>query len=257
MTGAVTDTGVSAPLVDRYVDLIGQEEVEELRTLARPLAGRRVQMVNSTAVGGGVAEMLNRLMPLMAELGLAISWDVLAGSQDFFEVTKAFHNALHGDHYEARQEDFDIFLAYNERNRPLARADSSGHWIWRCHIDLSQPNEAVWGFLENFVARYDGAIFSSPVFARQLPIPQYLFFPSIDPLADKNRELEPELVRAITESYGIDPKRTILTQISRCSRAAGRRTTRRAARSWPRLARPPMAIRTSTFWSCRLRRRSR
>jgi trehalose synthase len=99
-----------------------------------------------------------------------------------------------------------------------ARKEHDGHWIWRCHIDLSRPNAAVWNFLEGFVARYDGAIFSSPEFSRQLSIPQFLFYPSIDPLADKNRELEPELVRAIVESFGIDSKRPILTQISRFDR---------------------------------------
>jgi trehalose synthase len=99
-----------------------------------------------------------------------------------------------------------------------SRRDQSGHWIWRCHIDLSRPNPAVWGFLEPWVNRYDGAIFSSAEFARHLPVPQYLFYPSIDPLSEKNRELEPELVRSTLERFGIDPQRTILTQISRFDR---------------------------------------
>ena len=238
MTGAFAKTASGSPHLDQYVPLLGAAEIDELRALARPLVGRHIQMVNSTAVGGGVAEILSRLLPLMGELGLAVSWEVLAGAQDFFEVTKAFHNALHGDRYDAKQEDFDIFLAYNEKNRRLLRPDTeftvihdpqpaaliearenhSGHWIWRCHIDLSHPNPAVWGFLETYVTRYDGAIFSSPAFARQLPIPQYLFFPSIDPLSDKNRELEPDFVRAVAERYGIDTKRPILTQISRFDR---------------------------------------
>jgi len=238
MTAGSAKIASASPLLDQYVPLLGAAEIDELRALARPLVGRHIQMVNSTAVGGGVAEILTRLLPLMGELGLAVSWEVLAGAQDFFEVTKAFHNALHGDRYEAKQEDFDIFLAYNERNRRLLRPDTeftvihdpqpaaliearenhSGHWIWRCHIDLSRPNPAVWGFLEKYVTRYDGAIFSSPAFARQLPIPQYLFFPAIDPLSDKNRELEPDFVRAVAESYGIDTKRPLLTQISRFDR---------------------------------------
>jgi trehalose synthase len=238
MIAIPAETALTSSLLGQYVSVVGGAEIEELRELARPLEGRHIQMVNSTSVGGGVAEMLNRLFPLMAELGLTASWDVLAGGPEFFEVTKSFHNALHGGVYEVRQRDFDIFLAYTERNRALlrqdaeftvmhdpqpaalidARADRSGHWIWRCHIDLSQPNEAVWGFLENFVVRYDGAIFSSPEFARQLPIPQYLFYPSIDPLSDKNRELETELVHAVMERYGIDQKRPVLTQISRFDR---------------------------------------
>jgi trehalose synthase len=166
MTAGTAKIASSSPLLDRYIPLLGAAEIDELRALARPLVGRHIQMVNSTAVGGGVAEILNRLLPLMGELGLAVSWEVLAGAHDFFEVTKSFHNALHGDPYEAKQEDFDIFLAYNERNRRLLRPDTeftvihdpqpaaliearenhSGHWIWRCHIDLSRPNPAVWDF---------------------------------------------------------------------------------------------------------------
>jgi trehalose synthase len=99
-----------------------------------------------------------------------------------------------------------------------ARTERRGHWIWRCHIDLSQPNADVWRFLEGYVTRFDGSIFSAPQFSRQLPIPQYLFYPSIDPLSDKNRELEPELVNAIVERFGIDRKRPLLTQISRFDR---------------------------------------
>lgn len=224
--------------LDDYAPVIGAGEIEELRALAKPLAGRSVEMVNSTAVGGGVAEMLNRLVPLAEELGLNIRWEVMTGGDDFFEVTKAFHNALHGEPYHPEPSHFDIFRAYNEQNFkriPLdaefiiihdpqpagfiqARTRKAGHWIWRCHIDLSHPNPSVWDFLESYVSQYDGAIFSSPQFARQLQIPQYLFFPAIDPLAEKNRELEPEFTMQVLERYSIDPIRPILTQISRFDR---------------------------------------
>jgi trehalose synthase len=221
--------------LDDYRAVLGDPEVAELRALAAPLQGRTVQMVNSTAVGGGVAEILTRLVPILQELGLAIRWDVITGGNDFFEITKAFHNALHGGPYDMPPESFEIFLAYNEQNlarlqmegeltvihdpQPVAlikaRRQGSGHWIWRCHIDLSRPNPTVWQFLEPWVNRYDGAIFSSPEFSRQLSVPQYLFYPTIDPLAEKNRELEPEFVRGILERFNIDPTRPILTQISR------------------------------------------
>lgn len=224
--------------LDRYAPLIGAAEIDDLRALAAPLKGRRVQMVNSTAVGGGVAEILSALLPLMGEIGLATSWDVLAGGQDFFEVTKSFHNALHGAPYKTDPHHFEIFREYTERNKKLvrydvdftvihdpqpaglieARGDHGGHWVWRCHIDLSHPNEDVWQFLEGYVSRFDGSIFSAPEFCRQLPIPQYLFYPSIDPLSEKNRALEPELVNAIVERFGIDRKRPLLTQISRFDR---------------------------------------
>jgi trehalose synthase len=224
--------------LDDYSAVVGSTEVAELRALASSLRGRSVQMVNSTSVGGGVAEILNRLVPLLQELGLAVRWDVVTGGNDFFEVTKAFHNALHGGPYKAHPHAFETFLAYNQQNRermqfdaeftlihdpqplPLiqARHNSSGHWVWRCHIDLSRPNPAVWEFLAPFVLRYDGAIFSSPDFTRQLPVPQYLFYPSIDPLSEKNQNLSPELQRQILERFAIDPLRPILTQVSRFDR---------------------------------------
>jgi trehalose synthase len=225
------------PLSD-YARVIGEGEIDELRTLAKPLAGRAVEMVNSTAVGGGVAEMLNRLVPLGEELGLNIRWEVMTGGDDFFEVTKSFHNALHGEPYHADPCHFEVYRAYNEQNLkriPLdaefvvihdpqpagfieGRKGGQNHWIWRCHIDLSHPNRAVWDFLEGYVSRYNGAIFSSPEFARQLQIPQYLFHPAIDPLSEKNRELEPEFIMEVLARYSIDPLRPILTQISRFDR---------------------------------------
>lgn len=224
--------------LDAYVPLLGRAEIDEIRALARPLSGKTIQMVNSTSVGGGVAEILTRLVPLAQELGLKIRWDVMAGGRDFFEVTKAFHNALHGDAYHARPEDFEIFHAYSQQNRSRlafdadftvihdpqpaalieARTNHRGHWIWRCHIDLSHPNAVVWRFLEGFVSQYDAVIVSSPEFSRQLSVRQYLFCPSIDPLSDKNRELEPEVIAEVLSRLQIDPARPILTQISRFDR---------------------------------------
>jgi trehalose synthase len=224
--------------LDEYEAVIGLGEIEELRALARPLQGRGVEMVNSTAVGGGVAEILNRLVPLAEDLGIPIHWDVIKGGEDFYEVTKGFHNALHGAPYHAKPSDFDVFRDYQERNlrrlpldaefvvihdpQPVGLIDDrkagNNHWIWRCHIDLSHPNLSVWNFLEKYVERFDGSIFSSPEFSRRLPIPQYLFYPSIDPLAEKNRELEPEFIADVLSRYGIDPLRPILTQISRFDR---------------------------------------
>lgn len=224
--------------LDDYAALLGQAEIDELRLLAKPLRGRTVEMINSTAVGGGVAEILNRMVPLTEELDIKIRWDVMTGGDAFFRVTKAFHNALHGAPYHAEQRDFEVFLATNEQNRsrlPLdaefmvihdpqpaalieGRKKNGNHWAWRCHIDLSHPNRAVWEFLEKFVVRYDAAMFSSPEFARALPIPQYLFYPAIDPLSEKNQELDDGFIGQTLARYGIDPQRPILTQISRFDR---------------------------------------
>ena len=224
--------------LDDYRALLGQGEIDELRVLAKPLRGRSIEMINSTAVGGGVAEILNRLLPLAEELELNMRWEVMTGGDDFYGVTKAFHNALHGAPYHADPKDFEIFLACNERNRarlPLdaefmiihdpqpaalidGRKKNGNHWAWRCHIDLSHPHRGVWDFLDKFVARYDAAMFSSPEFSRSLPIPQYLFYPAIDPLSEKNRDLESGFVARTLVQYQIDPLRPILTQISRFDR---------------------------------------
>lgn len=222
--------------LDDYIPLLGAPEINELRALARALVEREIVMVNSTAVGGGVAEILGRLVPLARDLDVAIRWEVLEGGAEFFEVTKAIHNALHGEPYTLRPEAFEIYLAYNEHNRkrlnldapftlihdpqPLAmvEARSDRPWIWRCHVDLSRRNQDVWSFLEPFVRRYDGALFSSPSFAQSLPIPQYLFYPSIDPLSDKNRDLPPDFVRGVLDRFGIDHVRPIITQVSRFDR---------------------------------------
>ena len=232
-----TATFTRIPL-EEYTNLLGEGEITELRELAKPLRGRSIEMINSTAVGGGVAEILTRLLPLAEELGMNMKWDVMTGGEDFFEVTKGFHNALHGAPYHATARDFEIYTAYNRSNEtrlPLdaefmvihdpqpaalikARRKNGNHWVWRCHIDLSHPNQTVWEFLEQFVARYDGSMFSSPEFARKLPIPQYLFYPAIDPLSEKNCELEPEFIAGVLARYNIDPHRSILTQISRFDR---------------------------------------
>jgi trehalose synthase len=235
-TQVQTETRVST--LDDYAGAIGATEIAELRALATRLKGKSVQMVNSTSVGGGVAEMLIRLVPLIQELELNIRWDVITGGDEFFAITKAFHNALHGGSYDMPEEGFQTFLANNEQNRARlqfdsdftiihdpqpaalieARTNKRGHWVWRCHIDLSQPNRRVWDFLEPYVNRYDAAIFSSPAFSRSLPVPQYLFYPSIDPLSEKNRELEPEYISEVLERFHIDPNRPILTQVSRFDR---------------------------------------
>src|SRR6266446_3326983 len=227
-----------APHLDDYRSIVGEAVVEELRFLARGIAGKTVKMVNSTAVGGGVAEMLNRLVPLLAELDVVTHWDVITGGNDFFEVTKAFHNALHGAEYELTRHAQAIFLTYNEQNRQRmqfnedvvvihdpqpaaligARKDKAACWVWRCHIDLSNPHPQVWGFLRPFIEQYNAAIFSSQSFARQLPIPQYLFYPCIDPLSEKNKKLDDSFVQKVCDEFGIDRSRPIVTQVSRFDR---------------------------------------
>ncbi len=226
------------PHLDDYKNIIGQPQLDTLRFLARDLKGKTIKMVNSTAVGGGVAEMLNRLIPLLSELEVPTHWDVITGGNDFFEITKAFHNALHGSPYELTKAAQEIFLSYNEQNRARMHFDeglivihdpqpvglirskekTSAKWVWRCHIDLSNPDAKVWEFLRPFVEQFDAAIFSSQSFARQLPIPQYLFYPCIDPLSEKNKDLPDSVVQKVCDEFGIDRKRPIVTQVSRFDR---------------------------------------
>ncbi len=226
------------PHLDDYRSIIGQAQVDALRFLARDLKGKTMKMVNSTAVGGGVAEMLNRLVPLLSELDVPAHWDVITGGNDFFEITKAFHNALHGAKYDLTKAAQEIFLTYNEQNRQRMHFDeelvvihdpqpvglirskekSSASWVWRCHIDLSNPDARVWEFLRPFVEQFDAAIFSSQSFARQLPIPQYLFYPCIDPLSEKNKELPESVIQKVCDEFRIDRSRPIVTQVSRFDR---------------------------------------
>ncbi|HTA22958.1 MAG TPA: glycosyltransferase [Terriglobales bacterium] len=225
--------------LDDYQKIIGQSNLDSLRFLARDLKGKTLKMVNSTAVGGGVAEMLNCLVPMLTELEVNTHWDVITGGNDFFEVTKAFHNALQGSPYQLTKHVQEIFLMYNEQNmgrmqfgedlvvihdpQPAAiiraRADSASHWVWRCHIDLSHPNPQVWDFLRPYIEQYDAAIFSSQSFARQLPIPQYLFYPCIDPLSEKNKELDESMVQAVCDQFQVNRSRPIVLQVSRFDRA--------------------------------------
>ena len=220
--------------IREYESIVGATTIDELFLLAERLRGRTFLNINSTSVGGGVAEILTRMMPLLKQLGVDARWDVIKGDERFFAITKKMHNGLHGVPVEITDEEFEAFLQVNRDNaEEMAFADTvfvhdpqpmglvekrnavGGKWIWRCHIDFSRPLERIWDFMEPFVRRYDAAVFSAPAFARELPIPQVLISPSIDPLSDKNKELPEETIRATFERFGIDRSRPIITQISR------------------------------------------
>jgi len=222
--------------LNEYVPIVGQSIINDLRLLGERLKGRVVQNINSTPVGGGVAEMLSRLVPLFKELGIDARWDVIKGGEQFFEVTKKFHNALHGRAEDIRRADFEIFMKTSEENiknvdtygdivfihdpQPIAliKKKSKNKWLWRCHIDVSDPGERIWSFLKDFIVRYDAAVFSAPSFSRKLPIKQFLIAPSIDPLSDKNKELPEEDIEAVLKKYNIERDKPIITQISRFDR---------------------------------------
>jgi trehalose synthase len=221
-----------------YQEIVGSHVIEELHVVAERVKGKRLQNINSTSVGGGVAEILVRMVPLLRELGVDASWDVIKGDQTFFNVTKTFHNALHGKKEQisaemlevfrettaANLQDFDftgdVILVHDPQPAGLIakRALVGRQWIWRCHIDVSTPDARVWSFLRPFIDQYDAAIFSMPDFAQRLCIPQYMVPPSIDPLSDKNRDLDSGAVEQVLQKFNLDPARPIVTQISRFDR---------------------------------------
>jgi trehalose synthase len=222
--------------IEEYISIVGQSIVDDLRLLAERLKGKIIQHINSTSVGGGVAEILNCMVPLLRELGVDVRWDLIKGGEQFFAVTKKFHNALHGRPEEISQRDFDIFMETNQKNieevntygdivfvhdpQPIAliKKKTSNKWLWRCHIDISNPNQKVWEFLRDFLVDYDAAVFSAPAFSQKLPIRQFLISPSIDPLSDKNKELPQETIDAVLKKYNIPKDKPIITQISRFDR---------------------------------------
>ena len=168
--------------ISDYEKIIGSQNFYEIMWLAEHLQGKTVKMINSTSVGGGVAEMLHRTVPLYNELGLKVKWEVIKGGGDFFNVTKAFHNALHGEKVEISDAmlgsyretnkkniseisfDEDVVVIHDPQPLPLIekKSNSPSKWVWRCHIDTSNPDQKVWDFLKGYIARYDASIFSSP-----------------------------------------------------------------------------------------------
>lgn len=203
--------------------------------LGTKLSGKVIQNINSTFTGGGVAEILNRMIPLLQQLGVDARWSVIKGDDEFFSVTKKFHNALHGRAEEITERDYAIFQDTGKKNiaeteiygdiifvhdpQPIMlvnrKQEIGKKWIWRCHIDVSHANEAVWSFLEPYINKYDSAVFSSPSFSRVLPIRQFLVAPSIDPLSDKNKELPQAMIDSVMAKYGIPNDKPIITQVSR------------------------------------------
>jgi trehalose synthase len=228
-------------LLDAYAEHTGRDVVGHLRQLAEPLQGLKVVHVNSTRIGGGVAEILEKLVPLTRELGVDASWEVISGGEEFFVCTKHMHNALQGNRvdiepallaaYEATNarnaeqlrpqlEDADVVFIHDPQPAPLLGLcpDRRGKWIWRCHIDASHPYRAVWKYLHGHLTDYDASIFSLPDFAQSLPHPAYIVPPSIDPLSEKNVALQDAEVAAVRERFGLDPQRPLVLQVSRFDR---------------------------------------
>jgi trehalose synthase len=220
-----------------YTTIASRGLMEQIRGLAEPLAGKRVLHLSATAFGGGVAEILYTLVPLMRDAGLETEWRVIFGQDEFFDVTKAIHNALQGNPRGLSQEEQAIFRRYNQGNaealsgefdfvivhdaQPAAMIEyareAGRRWIWRCHIDLSTPNREVLDFLHPWLASYDATVFHRQAYvpsSDSLPA-AYIWPPAIDPLAPKNMALSPEDASYIVDQFGIDVDRPLVSQISR------------------------------------------
>lgn len=223
--------------IDRYEEVTGKNVIDELKILAEHLRGKTIQHINSTAMGGGVAEILSKMVPLMQDLGVNAQWDVIKGSPDFFDVTKLIHNALHGKEVFITDLMWRVFNDISSQNirkmnlygdimfihdpQPIALIKrkpgmKDSKWIWRCHVDVSGPDKKVWDFLEDYINQYDAAVFSSAHFSHRMRIKQALISPSIDPFSDKNRELSQKEIDAVLNKYKIDPgAKPIICQVSR------------------------------------------
>jgi len=226
-------------LLDRYEEVVGHQEVQRLRQLADRLKGMRVVHVNSTKAGGGVAEILGWMVPLMNELGLEARWEVIQGSPDFYRVTKAFHNGLQGFRVSLKPSDFQLHLDVNRENAQRLNLEADvvfvhdpqpvylpqftpkgqvARWVWRCHIDASRPHRAVWKHITAAIPDYQATVFSMAAFTRPMNCPIFLIPPSIDPLSEKNRPLPESERLEIIANLGIDPMRPMLLQVSRFDR---------------------------------------
>jgi trehalose synthase len=219
-----------------YTHVVGRSLVEEIRTLAEPLAGKRVLHVSATAFGGGVSEILFTLIPLMRDVGLEVEWQVIYGREEFYNATKLMHNALQGAPDDLTEEQWETWRRYNEMNaRELSRdwdvcivhdpqpaalyhlvPEKSRHWVWRCHIDLSEPNPATIERLLPVITDYPAQLYHMPEYAPAgLNGKAHIVPPAIDPLAPKNMAFSPEDAIYICGQFGIDTDRPLMCQVSR------------------------------------------
>ncbi len=221
--------------IDEYRHLVGDKVISEIIRLAKNLYGLRVLHINSTYYGGGVAEMLYSLIPLLNDVGIAADWRILRGTPEFFTITKKFHNAVQGDElnltdvkkslYLQNNQDFasyckidaECVIIHDPQPLPLIRFYKRRQpWIWRCHVDLSHPNPQLWEYLKGFILRYDHVVVSDVQYWKEdLPLPHSIIHPVIDPLSSKNKDIPKSLIAKTLKKHGVPTDKPIITQISR------------------------------------------
>jgi len=221
--------------LEDFRHIVPDPTLAEIYTRARGLYGKHVVHVNATYQGGGVAEILYSLVMLMNDVGVHAGWRILHGSQEFFEITKSFHNALQGAKLNLTEKKKALYLQVNENfskfthlthdcvivhdPQPLSLIRSYRKfqpWIWRCHIDLTHPDRELWDFLKGYLLRYDEAVFSSEkYFKEDLPVEQRLMYPAINPLSRKNRNISESVIVEHLARVGVPTDKPIIAQVSR------------------------------------------
>jgi len=223
--------------IDQYKQLVGAETVDRIKKKAKPLQGMHLVNVNSTYYGGGVAQILAPLTLLMNSLGIKTGWRVIHGPPDFFSVTKKIHNALQGGDINLSRRkmelyeqvvyensirnhlDHDMVIVHDPQPLPIINHyRRRGPWLWRCHVDLSNPHKELWDYLAPFVEKYDAVILSSKDYARQLKTPQLYFMPAIDPFSITNRDMTQKEVEERLRYHHIPVDLPLVVQISRFDR---------------------------------------
>ena len=223
-------------MITQYAGIAPKGDLLLLQKLGEKLAGRSFLHINSTRSGGGVAEILNRMIPFLKELGIGARWEAIEGNSRFFDITKKIHNALQGNVEKITDEMWDYHLEINRKNSkeidlhadallihdpqpaPLIEFRKDGKWIWRCHIDLSNPQKDVCDYLTKYCKKYDSAIFSVAKFAKALGIDEFIVPPSIDPLSEKNREFTDQEINEALLKFNIPVDRPAILQVSRFDR---------------------------------------
>jgi trehalose synthase len=221
--------------LDEYRGIISDQELHHIHRNAKGLHGKHILAINSTFQGGGVAEMISSVIPLMNDVGIDMGWRIFHGNPDFFTITKKFHNSLQGEsiHFTSMKQqlyeeasmrfatfthiDHDCVIVHDPQPLPLIKYKRKKQpWIWRCHVDLSNPSSIVWDYLKGFILRYDLMIISNEAYLREdLPVEQRVILPAIDPLSPKNMELPQDIIDRYLEKFGIPTDKPLITQISR------------------------------------------
>ena len=223
-------------MIDAYKGISPKGDLVLLQKFGSVFGNKTFLHVNSTREGGGVAEILHRMIPILRGLGIDARWEVLKGDGDFYSITKKIHNALQGNeehftgqmwahHFEVNKAnaeklnlEADAVLIHDPQPAPLINFRKKGVWIWRCHIDVSSPRLDVWNSLKEYCDRYDAAVFSVAKFSRSMRVNEFIIPPSIDPVSEKNRELSPEEINETAKKFNIPLDRPVLLQVSRFDR---------------------------------------